>query len=87
MENESLAGETLKLFCKEFGVPEILMPDGSKEQTKKGTQSMKTVKNDETSHKVIGPDARNHKPAEGDVGETRKKWHRSMIRKMVPKEL
>ena len=42
MEHKVSAGDTLKLFCKEFESPEMLMSDGSKEQAKKGTQFMKT---------------------------------------------
>jgi hypothetical protein len=44
MDSKSKAGDALRLFCQEFGVPERLTFDGSKEQTKKGTEFMKQVR-------------------------------------------
>ena len=37
MESKSSSGDALKIFCREFGVPEKLISDGSKEQTGKNT--------------------------------------------------
>ena len=41
MEKKSEAGEQLKQFIIDLGVPEHLTTDGSKEQTKKRTEFMK----------------------------------------------
>ena len=41
MDSKSKCGDALKIFCREFGVPERLIFDGSKEQTKKNTTFMK----------------------------------------------
>ena len=73
MAEKSSAGDALKIFCQEFGVPERLISDGSKEQTKKGTQFMKTVRDNDITHTVIEPDMHNHNPAEDVIHEIRKK--------------
>ena len=39
MDTKRKAGDALKIFCQEFGIPEKLVFDGSKEQTQKGTFS------------------------------------------------
>ena len=44
MDSKKKAGEALKVFCKEFGVPYNLTFDGSKEQCCKGTTFMKQVR-------------------------------------------
>jgi len=44
MDSKKKAGNALRLFRQEFGVPEKLTFDGSKEQTKKGTEFMKQIK-------------------------------------------
>ena len=36
MENKKEAGDALKIFCREFGIPKNLISDGSKKQTGKG---------------------------------------------------
>ena len=36
MDSKLKAGDALKLFCQEFGVPEKLTFEGSKEQGEKG---------------------------------------------------
>ena len=41
MDSKSKCGDALKIFYREFGVPESLIFDGSKEQTKKNTTFMK----------------------------------------------
>jgi hypothetical protein len=38
MDSKSKAGDALRIFCKEFGVPTSLCVDGSKEQTMKNTE-------------------------------------------------
>ena len=44
MDRKGKAGDALKVFCREFGVPESLTFDGSKEQTGKNTTFMKEVR-------------------------------------------
>ena len=44
MDSKKKAGNALRLFCQEFGVPEKLTFDGSKEQTSKNTTFMKQIR-------------------------------------------
>ena len=51
MDTKSKAGDALKVFCREFGVPDHLTFDGSGEQTGKNTEFMKQIrKHNITSH-------------------------------------
>ena len=44
MNSKQKAGDALRLFCQEFGVPERLVFDDSKEQMAKGTDFMRQVR-------------------------------------------
>ena len=44
IDSKIKAGDALKLFCQEFGVPEKLTFDGSKEQVCKGNIYTKEVR-------------------------------------------
>jgi len=87
MDSKGKAGDALRLFCQEFGVPERLTFDGSREQTGKGTQFMKQIRRHDIDYHVTEPDQHNQNPVEGVIRELRRKWYRIMIRKRVPKEL
>ena len=87
MDSKRKAEEALRLFCQEFGVPEKLTFDGSKEQTGKGTQFMKQIRRHDIDYHVSEPDLHNQNPVEGVIRELRRKWYRIMIRKRVPKQL
>lgn len=87
MDSKKKAGDALRLFCQEFGVPEHLTFDGSKEQTKKGTQFMKQIRRHDIDYHISEPGMHNENPVEGCIRELRRKWYRIMIRKKAPKEL
>ena len=55
MDSKKKAGDTLRLFCQEFGVPEKLIFDGSKEQTEKGTEFMKQIRTHNINHHICEP--------------------------------
>ena len=84
MDSKSKAGDALKIFCQEFGVPERLTFDGSKEQTCKGTEFMSQVRKHGIDFHISEPDLHNQNPAEGCIREIRRKWYRVMIQKQVP---
>ena len=44
MESKGLAGDALKQFIADFGVPDKIICDGSKEQTKRWTTFMEQVR-------------------------------------------
>ena len=87
MDSKKKAGNALRLFCQEFGVPERLTFDGSKEQSKAGTEFMKQVRTHNIDYHISEPDLHNQNPVEGVIGELRRKWYRIMIRKRIPKQL
>jgi hypothetical protein len=85
MDTKKKAGDALKEFCKEFGVPEKLTFDGSKEQKSKGTTFMKEIKKNDIDYHIIEPERHNQNPAEGVIRELRRKWFRIMVKKRVPR--
>ena len=87
MDSKAKAGDALRLFCQEFGVPERLTFDGSKEQTGKGTEFMKQIRTHNIDYHVSEADLHNQNPVEGCIRELRRKWYRIMIRKRVPQRL
>ena len=87
MGSKSQAGEALKTFCNEFGVPDRLISDGSKEQTGKHTEFVKQVRKHDIDHHVIEPERPNQNAAESVIRELRKKWFRVMVKKRVPRKL
>jgi hypothetical protein len=84
MDSKSKAGDSLKVFCKEFGVPEVLRHDGAKEMTGKRTEFRNQVRKHNIQTHVSEPEMHNQSPAEGVVREARKKWYRVMFKKRVP---
>jgi hypothetical protein len=86
MDSKGKAGDALRLFCQEFGVPEKLTFDGSKEQTEKNTQFMKQIRTHNIDYHISEPNLHNQNPVEGVIRELRRKWYRVMIRKRVPNE-
>ena len=87
MDKKGKAGDALRLFCQEFGVPERLVFDGSKEQTGKGTEFMRQVRRHNIDYHIAEPDMHNQVPAEGVIRELRRKWYQVIIRNRVPKQL
>ena len=87
MDSKAKAGDALRLFCQDIGVPEKLTFDGSKEQTKKGTKFMKQIRTHDIDYHISEPHMHNQNPVEGCIRELRRKWYRIMIRNRVPEEL
>ena len=87
MDSKSKCGNALRLFCQEFGVPEKLTFDGSKEQCMKGTEFMRQIQVHDIDYHIAEADHHNQNPVEGCIRELRRKWYRIMIRKRVPQRL
>ena len=87
MDTKRKAGDALRTFCQEFGVPDKLAFDGSKEQWQRKTEFMKQIRKSDIDFHVIEPDRHNQNPCEGVIREVRRKWFRTMIRKRVPRRL
>ncbi len=87
MATKSDAGQALKTFIMELGVPEELTIDGSKEQTKPQTDFQKCCRRNDAKVTRTEPERPNQNPAEGVIREIRRRWFRTMIRKRVPRKL
>lgn len=87
MQSKTSAGEGLRQFVHEYGRPEHLTFDGSREQCGKETEFMKNVRKYSINYRVTEPDCPNHNSAEGVIQEICKKWFRIMVKKHVPKQL
>ena len=87
MASKSSAGEGLRQFIHEYGRPEHLTFDGSREQCGRKTEFMKNVRKYSVDYHITEPDRPNHNFAEGVIREIRKKWFRVMVKRRVPKRL
>jgi hypothetical protein len=84
MDSKKKAGDSLKVFCREYGVPEILRHDGAKEMVEKRSEFRKQVVKHNIKTHTSEAHLHNQSPAEGVVREIRKKWYRVMFKKRVP---
>ena len=85
MDTKRKAGDALRTFCREFGVPSKLIVDGSREQTGKNTEFMRQVRIHDIDLKIAEPGIHTQSPAEGVIREVRRRWYRTMFKKRVPK--
>ena len=86
MEHKSNAGQALKQFIFDFGIPDKLECDGAAELVGQQTEFQATVRNHAIDLHVTEPHRHNQSKVEGVVWEIRKCWFRIMLKK-VPKQL
>ena len=67
MDSKRKAGDALRLFCQEFGVPERLTFDGSKEQGQAGTEFMKQIRTHIIDYHISEAGLHNQNPVEGVI--------------------
>ena len=53
MDSKGKAGEALRIFCQEFGVPDQLTFDGLQEQNGKQTEFMHQIRRNDIDYHVI----------------------------------
>ena len=87
MEHKSSAGQSLKQFISDFGIPDKLVCDGAAEQVGKRTEFQAMVQKHAIDLHVTEPHRHNQSKVEGVVREIRKRWFRIMLKKKVPKRL
>ena len=87
MESKGHAGDALKQFIADFGEPDKIICDGSKEQTKRRTTFMEQVRKHHIDLHTTEPNRYNQSKVEGVICELRKNWFRTMHRKRVPGRL
>ena len=86
MEHKSSAGQALKQFISDFGIPDKLVYDGAAEQVGKRTEFQAIQKHAIDLH-VTEPHRHNQSKVEGMVQEIQKRWFHIMLKKKVPKRL
>ena len=87
MESKALAGDALKEFIADYGMPDKIIMDGAGEQTGKRSTFMEQVWKHHIDYHVTEPEQYNQSRVEGVIREIRKKWFRVMTKKYVPKRL
>ena len=87
MESKGHAGDAPKQFIADFGVPDKIICDGSKEQTKRRTTFMEQVRKHHIDIHTTKPNRYNQSKVEGVIRELWKNWFRTMHRKQVPRRL
>ena len=78
MDSKSKAGDALRLFCQEFGVPEKHTFDGSKEQDQPGIEFMRQIRMHNINYHVSESDLHNQNPVEGVIRELCRRLYRLM---------
>ena len=87
LKNKSEAGDALKTFISDYGVPEYLTFDGSKEQCQPGTVFMKQIKKHSIKYHTIESEYHDQNAAEGVIREVRRRWFRLKILTNTPNRL
>ena len=87
IEKKSGAGDALKQFISDYGVPDTILCDGSKEQTGKRTTFRELVRKHAIDLQVTEPYRHNQSKVEGVIREIRKRWFRVMHKQRVPRRL
>jgi hypothetical protein len=72
MAGKADAGQALKTFVMELGVPKELTIDGSKDQTKPGMEFMKCCRRNDIKVQRTEPERPNQNPAKGVIREVRR---------------
>ena len=87
MESKASAGQALRQFVRDYGVPEQLTSDGSGEQTGPTTLFMKNVRKYNIEHHISEPHRPQQNRAESVIREVKRRWFRQMTKRRVPKRL
>ena len=75
----------LKRFIKEYGAPDSMITDGSREQTAKGSLFQRTLRKNNIDGVITPPHRPNLNPVETVIRELRKKWYRAIFRTNCPR--
>ena len=84
MDKKSSAGQALKQFIVDFGVPDRIVCDGLGEQMGKWTEFAATVRKHGIDIHLTEPERHNQYKVEGVIRELRKRWFRVMLKQRVP---
>ena len=82
-----MAGQALRQFIRDFGVPEKLTSDGASEQVGANTDFKKNVRKHGIEHHLSEPGRPQQNRAESVIREVKRRWFRLMVKQKVPKRL
>ena len=82
-----MAGDALKEFITDFGVPDKIVMDGAAEQMGRKTTFTQQVRKHHIDFNLTKPEQYNQSRVEGVIREIRKKWFRLMMKRSLPKRL
>ena len=84
---KSDCGDALRRFLTDYGAPDSMITDGSKEQTGRGSEFQRLLRKNHVPSIVTQPHRPNQNPAETVIRELRKRWYRAIFRTNCPKAL
>ena len=84
MDKKSSAGQALKQFIGDFGIPDRIVCDGLGEQMGKRMEFAATVRKHGIDIHLTEPDCHNQSKVEGVICELCKRWFRVMQKQQVP---
>ena len=77
-------GSALDKFVWYYGAPDLMIHEGSKDQSQPGTEFQKSMRNYDIKNKVSEPECSNTNSAEGFIQELGNKWYRTMFKSGCP---
>ena len=84
MEKKSEAGDMLDKFVRNYGVPKLLIYDGSREQCGRNSIFQRYIRKYNINSQVTEPERPNQNPVESVIRELKKRWFRIMYRSNCP---
>ena len=84
---KSDCNDALKQFIREYGAPDSMITDGSKEQALKGSKFQATLRKNNVIGIVTQTYRPNQNPCETVIRELRKRWYRGIFRTNCPRAL
>ncbi len=87
MKTKGDAGNALRKFIQDVGIPNKLIYDGSKEQCGQGTVFQKTIVKNQIRDHTTEPETPNQNRAEDSIRECKRRWKQRLIKRRVPKRV
>ena len=87
IDKKSDCHEPLDKFIKQYGVPDCMIYDGSKEQNGKNTEFQRIIHKYDIPTKTSEKQRANQNPSECVIRELRKKWYRTLFKYGCPRRL
>ena len=87
IEKKSNCADALNKFIRDYGAPEVMITDGSKEQTAKGSKWQATLRKNSIQGRITNTARPQQNPSETTIRELRKRWYRAIFKTNCPRAL